>query len=33
MLILMAVSFAFPNLIGGTAGIIVSGVFVLKSPM
>jgi FtsH-binding integral membrane protein len=31
MLILMGVSFAFPNLIGGTAGIIVSGVFVLIS--
>lgn len=31
MLILMGVSFAFPNLIGGTAGILVSGVFVLIS--
>lgn len=31
MLILMAVTFAFPNLIGGTAGILVSGVFVLIS--
>src|SRR5437773_1036025 len=31
MLILMAVSFAFPNLIGGTAGLLVSGLFVLIS--
>lgn len=31
MLGLMAVSFAFPNLIGGTAGIAVSGIFVLIS--
>jgi FtsH-binding integral membrane protein len=31
MLILMAVTFAFPNLIGGTAGLIVSGIFVLVS--
>jgi FtsH-binding integral membrane protein len=31
MLILMGVSFAFPNLIGGTAGIVVSGIFVLIS--
>lgn len=31
MLILMAVMFAFPNFIGGTAGILVSGLFVLIS--
>ncbi len=31
MLGLMAVSFAFPQLIGGTAGIVVSGIFVLVS--
>src|SRR5690348_7892447 len=31
MLILMAVTFAFPNLIGGTAGIIVAGIFVVIS--
>ena len=31
MLILMAVTFAFPNFIGGTAGIVVSGIFVLVS--
>jgi FtsH-binding integral membrane protein len=31
MLILMAVTFAFPNLIGGTAGLIVGGIFVLVS--
>jgi FtsH-binding integral membrane protein len=31
MLILMAVTFAFPNLIGGTAGLIVGGIFVLIS--
>jgi FtsH-binding integral membrane protein len=31
MLILMAATFAFPNLIGGTAGIVVAGIFVLVS--
>jgi FtsH-binding integral membrane protein len=31
MLGLMAVSFAFPQWIGGTAGIVVSGIFVLVS--
>ena len=31
MLILMAVSFAFPNFLGGPIGIAVSGVFVLVS--
>ena len=31
MLVLMGVSFAFPNLLGGTAGIVVSAVFVLIS--
>ena len=31
MLILMAVTFAFPNLIGGTAGLVVGGIFVLIS--
>ena len=31
MLILMAVTFAFPNLIGGTAGIVVAGIFVVIS--
>jgi FtsH-binding integral membrane protein len=31
MLVLMAVSFAFPNAIGGTAGIVVSAIFVLVS--
>jgi hypothetical protein len=31
MLVLMAVGFGFPNLLGGTAGIIVAGFFVLIS--
>lgn len=31
MLVLMGVSFAFPNVLGGTAGIVVSAVFVLIS--
>jgi len=31
MLVLMGVSFAFPNLLGGTAGIAVSAIFVLVS--
>lgn len=31
MLIVMAVSFAFPSLIGGTVGMVISGVFVLFS--
>ena len=31
MLILMAVTFAFPNLIGGTAGLVVAGIFVVIS--
>jgi FtsH-binding integral membrane protein len=31
MLILMAVTFAFPNFLGGPAGLIVSGIFVLVS--
>lgn len=31
MLVLMAVSFAFPSFIGGTAGIVVSGLFVVVS--
>ena len=31
MLILMAVTFAFPNFIGGTAGLVVSGIFVVVS--
>jgi FtsH-binding integral membrane protein len=31
MLVLMAVSFGFPGLLGGTAGIVVSAIFVLVS--
>lgn len=31
MLILMGVSFAFPGLLGGTAGVVVSGLFVVVS--
>jgi FtsH-binding integral membrane protein len=31
MLIAMAVGFAFPSLLGGTAGLVVSGLFVLVS--
>lgn len=31
MLLLMGVTFAFPNLLGGTAGIVVAAVFVLIS--
>lgn len=31
MLVLMGVTFAFPNLIGGTAGIVLAGLFVVVS--